>query len=331
MDAIACSDCFANEGLRRTMRARGVRSDAPCVRCGSSRGSRLDREALEDGAREFFVDGSILAETLAPVYQVNASNPCPAALDPTVAADAALVRELVGLVVFDYGPPLWQLGYTDHYHDVVEGDPQSAARALVRKAEAITVATGTPLHRIRRNLEMDPTVTDPATFDPPPDGVARQPGRWDDLASPVLYVSDDLELCLHECRVTLSDEIVLATLAPTRDLTLLDVSGGFGVDGPTRFQDGGLFADFMPRSRREEWLSICRAVAGAACEAGYDGVRYTSYYSFAIAEVPGLNLALFGRPLRAGLLELRSVNRVRLTTMTYGFALGPALYHDGTG
>lgn len=246
------------------------------------------------------MQGSGAWETLAPVYQVNRLNPCPATLDPTLAADAALLRELAGLVVFDYGPPLWQLGHTEHYDAFAEGDPARVADALVSGGAATTVPAGTAPYRIRRNLEVGPNIVDPATFDPPGEQVARQPGRWDDLGSPVLYVSDDIELCLHECRVALSEEIVLATLITTSDLRLLDMSQGLATTGPTPFENGTLFADFMSRSRRDDWLVICRAISAAARRAGYDGLRYSSYYSFAMEAGAGLNLALFGHPsLRA--------------------------------
>lgn len=325
---IACSDCFGNDGLRHVLARHGTASIEPCPRCCSSGGRKLDLDALESGAAEFFVQGSVTPETLAPVFQVNRLNPCPATLDPTLAADAETLRRIAGLVVFDYGPPLWQLGFTDHYHEFKEGDPQTIADAMVRTTSSVNVPVGTALYRIRRNIAVGPDILDPATFDPPGADVQRQPGRWDDLTSPVLYVSDDVELCLHECRVALADEIVLATLVTTRNLNLLDVSQGLGSTGPTPFQDGALFADFMSRSRRNDWLAICRAMSAAARRAGYDGMRYTSYYSFAMDAERGLNLALFGRPLAEGSLALRSVNRVRLANVRYGYDFGPTLYQD---
>ena len=326
--AVACSDCFRNDGLREVLIRRGEASPSPCPRCRSTEGAKLDPDALEAAAGEFFVQGSIAPETLAPIYQVNRLNPCPARLDPTLAADAGTLREVSGLVVFDYGPPLWQLGRTDHYDAFANGDPDEVADEMVRGGTATAIPAGTAVYRIRRNLEVGPDVLDPATFDPPGDHIARQPGRWDDLGSPVLYVSDDVELCLHECRVALSDEIVLATLVAARELNLLDMSEGLATTGPTPFGNGALFADFMSRSRREDWLGICRAMSAAARRAGYDGLRYSSYYSFAMNAGAGLNLALFGRPLAEGTLTLRSVNRVRLTAVSYGYALGPALYQD---
>ena len=39
-----------------------------------------------------------------------------------------------------------------------------------------------------------------------------------------MYGSQDLPVCVHECRVTAEDELYVATLSPTRDLKLLDLS-----------------------------------------------------------------------------------------------------------
>lgn len=40
----------------------------------------------------------------------------------------------------------------------------------------------------------------------------------------MLYASDDLELCVHECRVTAEDELYVATLSPREDLQLLNLA-----------------------------------------------------------------------------------------------------------
>jgi hypothetical protein len=39
-----------------------------------------------------------------------------------------------------------------------------------------------------------------------------------------MYGSQDLEVCLHECRMTVDDLAYVASLSPTRDITLLDLS-----------------------------------------------------------------------------------------------------------
>jgi len=39
-----------------------------------------------------------------------------------------------------------------------------------------------------------------------------------------MYASQDLQICVHECRVTAEDDLYVATLAPSRDMKLLDLT-----------------------------------------------------------------------------------------------------------
>lgn len=41
---------------------------------------------------------------------------------------------------------------------------------------------------------------------------------------PIMYASQDLQICVHECRVTAEDDLYVATLAPSRDMKLLDLT-----------------------------------------------------------------------------------------------------------
>ena len=92
---------------------------------------------------------------------------------------------------------------------------------------------------------------------------------------------------------------------------------------------------------------ICSAIALIAAEYGYDGLVYPSYFSllqtgkipfettFGISHrrIPKLaeqeqskiiaNLALFGRPVEQGKVEIRSVNRLVLRKVQYDFHFGP--------
>lgn len=328
MTTSVCSQCFSNLGFRKVLEGQGPSTGARCPRCNSTSGTFLDIDRLVDSARQFFVYGSVLAETLAPVYNIGEVDFGLATLDPTIASDAILLKDVTGLTVYDNAPPLWRLGYTTHYHQFKQGSITSAADALVKTGEECIVDTSMDLYRVRLNMPTGPTLLDPETFDPPPDEMVRIPGRWNADTTPVLYVSDDVELCVHECRATLSDEIVLASMRPTRPLRVLDVSAGFGSPSDDRFEDGQMFADFMSRSRSGEWLDICRAVGASAKKAGYDGVKYTSYYSFAMDEESGTNLALFGRPIAEGKLALHSVNRLRMEAVKYRVIFGPALYSN---
>lgn len=63
----------------------------------------------------------------------------------------------------------------------------------------------------------------PSEYHAPPVG-HRGNGRLDAEDFPVMYASQDVEVCVHECRVTVEDQLYMATLAPVRDLRLLDLT-----------------------------------------------------------------------------------------------------------
>jgi hypothetical protein len=246
-----------------------------------------------------------------------------------LAPDAELACRLTGLVVFDYGPPLWRVGRTELYDEFEFGGElrRGAAEDLVEAAETIVLPTGSRLFRVRLNPKLDESISTAVAFDPPPPTIQRTPGRWDDLDHPVLYVSDDIEVCLHECRTTISDEIVVASLSSTCDLRLLDLSSEIQWDGGTPFEDPNIFVGIMCRNRGR-WLEYCREISRVAYEAGFHGIRYVSYYAQAKHAGQSLNLGVFGRPISNGMLRLESVNRLWIADMAYQVRFGPVLYRD---
>jgi hypothetical protein len=325
---LACVDCFTNTGFREILGANSGER-AVCPRCGSL-AAMVDAESLTEAMHSFFVSGSYIAETMASVYQINDRNPDPARFDTTLETDAQLACKLTGRVIFHYGPPLWRVGETDLKSECDLGGAirTAALESLITIVPRITLPAGARLFRIRRNPEPDETIATTAAFDPPPITVPRSPGRWDDGITPMLYASDDIELCLHECRVTLADEIVVATLSCEREITLLDLTADIPFGPSTPFEDPNIFAAFLSLSRDEKWLDHARSLSVVARDAGLNGIRYTSYYAQAKHDSSALNVALFGRPLAAGMISLQSVNRIRLTDARYSYTFGPVLYND---
>jgi hypothetical protein len=327
--AIACTGCFGNFGFKKALVEFAHQADGPCPNCGFDGALKLGRSGLERAILEFFVYGSYTAGTFAPVYQVNTTSSWSAIFDPTLNSDAKLASALTESVIFDYGPPTWRVGHGELRDEFDAGGELRywAARDLVRAGESAIIPADTLLFRVRVNPKCDESISTPDAFDPPPVTMQREVGRLDDVDHPVLYISDDIELCLHECRVVLSDEIVVASLSTTRELRLLDLCGDIKWPGGTPFQDPNIFVSYTFRNRRDS-LEHCRIISRAARDAGYDGIRYMSYYAQAKHHPASLNLAIFGRPIGAGLLRLESVNRVRISDMTYAFRLGPVLYRD---
>ena len=81
--AIACPNCFSNGGFRQAVANHAEVREAVCPRC-SAAGPLIDRVKLKEAMHAFFVTGSFLAETIAPVYEVNYCNPHPAKFDATL-------------------------------------------------------------------------------------------------------------------------------------------------------------------------------------------------------------------------------------------------------
>lgn len=326
---IACQACFRNFGFRKTLEEFGRTSDEPCPRCASTGTSKVDDDGLKEAMHKFFVSGSDITGTFTSRYALNKWNSSPSVFDATLAADAELACGLTGLVIFDYGPATWRVGQGCLSEEFDAGGELQhwAARDLVKGGEPIVIHADTPFFRVRVNPKLDASISTPAAFDPPPLAIPREPGRLDAPDHPVLYVSDNIELCLHECRVTISDEIVVATLWPLRELHILDLCAPIKPRSHSPWDDPNIFLAYIFRNRGAS-LEHCRAISRAARDLGYDGIRYTSYYAQAKHNIEALNLAIFGHPIADGLLHLASVNRVRISNANYAFRFGPVLFRD---
>ncbi len=190
--------------------------------------------------------------------------------------------------------------------------------------------------------------SDPGEYDSPPTERAGN-GRLDSVGFPVLYGSQDIDICIHECRATAEDEIFVATLKPERDMRLLDLTHVLKED-VTEFEslDMAIHMLFLARSHSYE---ISRAIALSAKNAGFDGVIYPSFFSLIRtggrpfetayglslrrfhpqAEEYGRaftipNFALFGRPLENLSVRVHCINRLVLTQIGYLGHFGPVTY-----
>jgi hypothetical protein len=183
-------------------------------------------------------------------------------------------------------------------------------------------------------------------YDSPPERPTGS-GRLDSSGLPVLYGSQDLEVCIHECRVSSEDELYVATLAPTKELRLLDLTVLLREEGATEFESLDL-AVHMLFLAGDHSYEITREIARSASASGFDGLVYPSYFSLlrtgvvpfqtaygiSLRMFPELsaheesktikNLALFGRPIEHGSIEVRSIHRLQLVRVSYDVVFGPA-------
>lgn len=342
---VACSDCFRDQGLRLDAQLIGVEAPDPCGNCGSINGRKLNSHRLATLAYRFFVWGSLLRcdYGAAPLIQFNQHQKTSVVLPNWLQPDARLIESILGVGFFHYGPRLWMVG---------EVEPLKALQDEASSGQIIERVLGEYPGRLLRSedffyrIRKAPRSPDlPYEYDSPPPGVAAC-GRLDSSGCPVMYASPDLQVCIHECRVTAEDELYVATLAPTRTLRLLDLSALLTHEETTEFESLDMAMHMLFLAGPHSY-PVARRISVAARWAGFDGLVYPSYFSllrngvmpfettYGISHrrVPSMqeyeqaksipNLAIFGRPIEDGKLELRCIDRLILNRVEYGVHFGP--------
>jgi hypothetical protein len=287
-------------------------------------GAKLTRISLENTCVEFFVRGSVYSGKgwFAPMLQFNHyDRPIDVVGRSQLREDIRRLSEAFGVKVFLYGPPSWMFG-----KPADEGGDQSWEVSDYQKIcdyynerELDCEAT---LFRVQRNIEFTP---EDARFCSPPEKVRTTYGRFDSADLPVLYCSLDVETCLHESRVSLEDDIFVATMHPTRTLRLLDLTD------PTEDFEVSPFVD--PRIWLKSLIydhgsyNVCQNLAAHIYSLGYDGFIVESYFKQA-AHALHSNICLFGRPVVSGLVGVEGVNKVSLHNVSYEYGFGPAVFSN---
>jgi hypothetical protein len=347
---LLCSNCFVDEGLRIDALKHGLDQPGNCPNCKSPDGRKLTKEHITGLAWRFFVSGTTirLDYGAAPIIQLNEHHYGNSDISPSpwLKNDIKLIEDAAKIGFFHYGPRLWMVG---------EVEPLKALQDPLRRSQIIdrvlkeypekTLAKDAPFYRLRVCPERP---DDPREYDSPPVALAGK-GRLDSPGFPVMYGSQDLDICIHECRASAEDDIYVATLKAQRDLRLLDLTHVLQ-EKATEFEslDMAIHMLFLARSHSYE---ISRAISRAARDASFDGVIYPSFFSlirtgghpfetsyglslrrfhpqaeqyaqtFMIA-----NFALFGRPLEEGLVRVECMNRLILTHIGYLGHFGPVTY-----
>ena len=331
---VLCSDCFQNVGL--SLEASKVASleasSGRCPNCGSTDGHLLDSRELELLLSSFFRHGSRLlgSGTTEPIYTVVPRDPdlAPVPFDLTLQGDYDLIQSHCERTVRLHAPRLVLLGITETSEDIEAslGDLNEPARLnyglrsafdkIVSACHIRTVPHGARLYRIRKNAGHP---LDQSSYDTPPSGI-RQDARFSCDGFPVFYAAFDIETSIHECAVSLADEVSLATLHCERKLELLDF---LDLRPDDEFlPDVGHYLDSLFTGRSERDYRICQLLARRLMEHQVDGFIYPSYYSPVLGRARG-NVAIFGYPLQEGDLTVRSLNRIRLDSVKYEYTFGP--------
>lgn len=347
-DAIGlCFACFRDRGLR-TLAARLDGPIGTCPSCGTPDIRVLNGDTLMRLSHDFFVRGSAIAADYggAPAIVFNHMQEGSLQPEPDLAADVDLLQRTLEVGFFHYGPRLWMLGHIGPLQEMLEPVTRASAIQRILLSYPVRILNRTDeFFRVRR---VSGNPTDPGEYDAPPYGAPRPPGRLDDGVEPTLYGSQDLDICIHESRFAAGDDLHVATLAPTRELRLLDL-GAILRETATEFESLDL-AVVMLFLAGPHAYSVTREIAAAARAEGYDGIAYPSFFSqlqtgenpfetvyglalrriedFAQDEEAKIirNLALFGRPVEDGAVAVVGINRLVITRVSYGTVLGPLVY-----
>ena len=342
---VACSNCFTNEGLRLDAERLGANNWSKCPRCMTTDGQKITSDLLLILADHFFVWGSEHRHKYgaAPVLQFNDLRKTDMAMPTWLSTDAALFEDVLGIGFFYYGPRLWMLGEIEPLKDLQEKKKRNdVIDRILREYGSTKLTQNDSFYRIRKA----PTPPSAASqYDSPPANLSL--GRLSTPKRPVLYVSPDLQTCLHECRVTAEDDLFVATLKPCRDLELLNVATL--LDEPQEvdeFESLDLAVNMLFLAGKHSH-PITRAIASAVSDAGFDGLVYPSYFSMlrngkkpfettygmSHRRIPQFkefeqskissNFAIFGRPIKEGLLDVSCINRIVLSTVIYSIHFGP--------
>ncbi|MFN0042694.1 MAG: RES family NAD+ phosphorylase [Alphaproteobacteria bacterium] len=339
---VLCASCFNDHGLRLDAADIGFEHALACPNCGATGTKKLNPYFLEILASRFFVRGSVTRFKYgsAPLLQFNDRRGPDYEAPQWLRRDVALISEKAKIGIFDYGPRFWMFGEVEPLKALQDlKTRQPIIDRILKEYPVQTLPKGEVIYRLRRNPE-DPM--NPTEYDAAPDEHLGT-YRLDGPLLPVLYCSKDTEGCVHECRVTVEDELYLATLMPTRDLKLLDLTELLREE-VSEFEslDNAIHMLFFAAEHAYE---ISREIASAAQKAGFDGLIYPSYYSqvrsgempletaygISVRRFPGAkksgifeNVGIFGRPVKDGRIEVSCINRLMLHKVRYDIHFGPA-------
>jgi len=347
---LLCSNCFADEGLRIDAAKHGLEQQGDCPNCKSPTGRKLTKKHIESIAWRFFVSGTTIRceYGAAPVIQFNEQHYGKSDISPSpwLKNDIKLIEDAAQIGFFHYGPRLWMVGEVEPLKALQ--DPITRSQIIDRVLKEYPkreLAKGEKFYRLRVGPQRPAEVSE---YDSPPIILAGN-GRLDSPGFPVMYGSQDIDICIHECRATAEDEIYVATLKTQQVLHLLDLTQPLDED-ETEFEslDMAIHMLFLARSHSYE---ISRAIALAAREADFDGVIYPSFFSLMrtgghpfetsyglslrrfhpernkyVEAFTIQNFALFGRPLESEVVYVECINRLILTQVGYQGHFGPVMY-----
>ena len=281
----------------------------------------------------------------APLVQFNERHSSEVNFNGSLRVDAQLIAKTLGIGFFHYGPRMWMIGNIEPLQKLTGlTERDSIIDQILGLFPEKQLQTGDLLYRVRKQVERPSLASE---YDSPPAALSGQ-GRLDSPGLSVLYASQDIQVCLHECRIAAEDEAFVATLSPTRTLRFLDLAAIVDEgNSVTEFESVDLTVNMLFLAGPHSY-DASRAIAIAARDRGYDGIIFPSYFSLLrtggvpfetvygitlrrFEEARGYeksklieNVAVFGKPVETGLLEVVCINKAILKKVEYSIRFGPA-------
>lgn len=317
---VICSDCFQRHGLKLMVERFGVKDGAPCPHCGSCNGAKLSRKLAQDVALDYIVYGSYWRTPFggSSVYRLSDA-PLDGECFPDD-SDLMLLESVSGLYAFNYGPPLWRVGSIS-WLEGLENKQKSVRQRTVKKligfCEERVLQKGEIYYRLLTDLHGG-EASDPTTFDAP-ESKYQQDGRFGIPETRILYLASNIESAIHECRVTIEDELTLASVSIEKPIKILDLTQNHYPDLDT-FDSLTISLRFLFAAGPNAY-PITREIAREAYRRGFAGLMYWSYFN-QVTPQEGKNLALFGTPITDQSVKVVSIDRVLLRQVRYEFSLG---------
>ena len=219
---LLCSKCFKDHGLSLQASFIGMEmNDLSCNNCKCHGGYHLNAEGLCILSQTFFVNGTThkCKYGEAPLLQFNEHQKNSITVSTELQHDIDLISDKTGFVFFLYGPRLWMLGEVTPLKELQSKKTRNnIIRRIFDSYPKVTLGAMDMFYRVRKKPK-EPD--NPNEYDSPP---ITMPNRLNSKHFPTLYASQDIETCIHECRLTVEDQIYIATLVPKGNTSLLDLS-----------------------------------------------------------------------------------------------------------
>lgn len=276
-------------------------------------------EQARELAGSYIVDGSFHRSTFggSPVYMLSDMGHDDKLFEDD--PDLLLLLKICGLSTFLYAPATWRVGDTIWLDDLLSENKATRTRAinkLVDECEITECSEGTIFYRLLSQLFGESS--DPLTYDAPHWNYQKE-GRFGLCDTSVLYLSSSIESAIHECRVTVEDEPLLASISVSKALKIVDLTKTKNGSGEP-WEDLSTSLSFICSTGGDAY-PITRSIAREVYRRGYDGIFYWSFFN-QVSNEKGKNLVLFGSPIKEGKVEVVSIDRLLLDQIRYSYSLG---------